>query len=60
MVENCIGTFGLPIGVATNFVVNGRALLVPMAIAEASEVAAESSGAIVTGCPWQATQRSSA
>lgn len=41
MVENAIGTFALPLGVAQNFVVNGRAIeAVPMAIEEASVVAA--------------------
>src|SRR3972149_3141119 len=30
MVENAIGVFGLPLGIATNFLVNGRAVLGPM------------------------------
>jgi hydroxymethylglutaryl-CoA reductase len=47
MVENCVGTFGLPLGIATNFVINGRELLVPMAIEEPSVVAAASAGALV-------------
>jgi len=42
MVENAIGTFGLPLGIATNFVVNGRDVLVPMAIEEPSVVAGAS------------------
>jgi hydroxymethylglutaryl-CoA reductase len=41
MIENVIGTFALPLGVAQNFVVNGRAIAaVPMAVEEASIVAA--------------------
>lgn len=42
MIENVIGTFELPIGIATNFTVNGRDYLIPMAIEEPSVVAAAS------------------
>jgi len=42
MVENAIGVFALPLGVALNFVVNGREVLVPMAIEEPSVVAGAS------------------
>ena len=42
MVENAVGVFGLPLGVATNFRVNGRDILVPMAIEEPSVVAGAS------------------
>ena len=42
MVENAIGTFALPLGVAQNFVVNGREVLVPMVIEEPSVVAGAS------------------
>ena len=42
MIENVIGTFELPLGVATNFTVNGRDMLVPMAVEEPSVVAAAS------------------
>ena len=42
MVENAVGTFGLPLGIATNFLVNGRDVLVPMAIEEPSVVAGAS------------------
>jgi hydroxymethylglutaryl-CoA reductase len=45
MVENVIGTFSLPLAVATNFRVNDRDYLVPMAIEEASVVAAASNAA---------------
>ncbi|WP_118134833.1 hydroxymethylglutaryl-CoA reductase, degradative [Oceanicella sp. SM1341] len=42
MIENVIGTFELPLGVATNFIINGREHLVPMAVEEPSVVAAAS------------------
>ena len=42
MIENVIGTFELPIGVATNFTINGRDYLIPMAVEEPSVVAAAS------------------
>ena len=42
MVENVVGTYALPMGVATNFVVNGRDVLVPMVIEEPSVVAGAS------------------
>jgi hydroxymethylglutaryl-CoA reductase len=42
MIENVIGTFELPLGVAANFQVNGRDVLVPMAVEEPSVVAAAS------------------
>ncbi len=40
MIENAISVFGLPLGVAPNFIINGRELLVPLAIEEPSVVAA--------------------
>ena len=42
MIENVIGTFEIPIGVATNFTINGRDYLIPMAVEEPSVVAAAS------------------
>ncbi len=42
MVENVVGTFGLPLGIGLNFVVNGREVLVPMAIEEPSVIAGAS------------------
>ena len=45
MVENAIGTFSLPLGVATNFLVNGIERVVPMVIEEPSVIAAASKGA---------------
>lgn len=45
MAENVVGTFGVPLGIATNFIVNGRDVLVPLATEEASVVAAASHAA---------------
>ncbi|MCK4206961.1 hydroxymethylglutaryl-CoA reductase, degradative [Brucella pituitosa] len=42
MIENVIGVFELPIGIATNFTINGRDYLIPMAVEEPSVVAAAS------------------
>ncbi|WP_460801646.1 hydroxymethylglutaryl-CoA reductase, degradative [Microbacterium sp. GXF6406] len=42
MIENVIGQIGIPVGVATNVIVNGREVLVPMATEEPSVVAAAS------------------
>ncbi|MBN1659406.1 MAG: hydroxymethylglutaryl-CoA reductase, degradative [Anaerolineae bacterium] len=42
MIENVAGLHALPLGIAANFVVNGRDYLVPMAIEEPSVVAAAS------------------
>jgi hydroxymethylglutaryl-CoA reductase len=48
MIENVVGVFPLPLGIATNFRVNGTDYLVPMAIEEPSVVAAASNSAKVT------------
>lgn len=45
MIENAIGMIPLPIGIATNFIVNGKKYLVPMAIEEPSVIAASSKAA---------------
>ena len=45
MIENVIGTFELPFGVATNFVINGKDYLIPMVLEEPSVVAAASNAA---------------
>ncbi len=45
MIENVIGTFELPMGIATNFLIDGRDYLIPMVIEEASVVAAASNAA---------------
>lgn len=42
MIENVIGQIGIPVGVATNVIVNGKEVLVPMATEEPSVVAAVS------------------
>ncbi len=42
LVENAIGTLGLPMGVGLNFLINGRDYLVPMVVEEPSVVAAVS------------------
>ncbi|MCV0438902.1 MAG: hydroxymethylglutaryl-CoA reductase, degradative [Hydrogenophaga sp.] len=42
MIENVIGTFELPFGVAGNFCINGKDVLVPMVVEEPSVVAAAS------------------
>jgi hydroxymethylglutaryl-CoA reductase len=42
MIENVVGIHGLPLGIATNFRINGRDVLVPMAIEEPSVVAGAS------------------
>jgi hydroxymethylglutaryl-CoA reductase len=39
MIENVVGVYGLPLGIATNFIVNRRDLLVPMVVEEPSVVA---------------------
>jgi len=42
MIENVIGVYGLPLGIARYFIVNGREVLVPMVIEEPSVVASAS------------------
>lgn len=42
MVENALGLYALPLGIATNFTVNGNDVLVPMAIEEPSVIAGAS------------------
>jgi hydroxymethylglutaryl-CoA reductase len=42
MIENVIGTFELPLGIATNFLINGRDVLIPMVVEEPSIVAGAS------------------
>ncbi|HEY3320119.1 MAG TPA: hydroxymethylglutaryl-CoA reductase, degradative [Planctomycetota bacterium] len=45
MIENVVGTFAMPLGVAVNFTINGKDYLVPMAIEETSIVAAAGNSA---------------
>ena len=42
MIENVVGRYSLPLGIATNFRINGRDVLVPMVVEEPSVVAAVS------------------
>ncbi|NWF95555.1 MAG: hydroxymethylglutaryl-CoA reductase, degradative [Candidatus Thorarchaeota archaeon] len=45
MIENVVGAMPLPLGIATNFLIDGKDYLVPMAIEEPSVVAAASNAA---------------
>ncbi len=45
MIENVVGTIEVPVGIATNFLINGVGRLVPMATEEPSVVAAASNAA---------------
>ena len=42
MIENVVGAFPVPLGIAVNFLINGKEYLIPMAIEEPSVVAAAS------------------
>jgi hydroxymethylglutaryl-CoA reductase len=44
-IENAAGAFALPLGLAVGFVIDGRDVVVPMAVEESSVVAAASHGA---------------
>jgi hydroxymethylglutaryl-CoA reductase len=45
MIENVIGVMPIPLGIATNFLINNKDYLIPMAIEEPSVVAAASNAA---------------
>ncbi|MER5174957.1 MAG: hydroxymethylglutaryl-CoA reductase, degradative [Candidatus Nitrosocosmicus sp.] len=45
MIENAIGIFQIPLGIAHNFVINDKEYLIPMAIEEPSVIAAVSNAA---------------
>lgn len=45
MIENVVGLFPIPLGIAVNFLINGKDRMVPMAIEEPSVVAAASNAA---------------
>lgn len=45
MIENALGTFALPLGIAANFLINGRDYLIPMVTEEPSVLAAVSHAA---------------
>ena len=42
MIENVVGTYSLPIGVATNFIIDDEHFLIPFVLEEPSVVAAAS------------------
>src|SRR3989338_8287718 len=44
-IENVVGYFPIPLGVATNFRIDGQDLLIPMAVEETSIIAAASATA---------------
>lgn len=44
-VENAVGKIALPLGIATNFIINGTEYLIPMAVEEPSVIAAASNAA---------------
>lgn len=48
MIENVVGTFELPLGIATNFQINGKDKLIPMVVEEPSIVAGASYAARLT------------
>ena len=45
MIENVVGVLHVPLGIAVNFIINGKPYLIPMAIEEPSVVAAASHAA---------------
>jgi hydroxymethylglutaryl-CoA reductase len=45
LIENVVGYFPIPLGLATNFTIDGRDLLIPMAVEETSIIAAASATA---------------
>jgi len=49
MIENAIGFVPIPLGIATNFIINRRKYLIPMAIEEPSVIAAASKAAKIAG-----------
>jgi len=60
MIENAIGTFSLPLGIATNFRINDKDYLIPMVIEEPSVIAAASKAAKIArihgGCKAKSEQ----
>jgi hydroxymethylglutaryl-CoA reductase len=47
LVENAVGIFGIPLGLGLNFFIDGREHIIPMAIEEASIIAAASRAALM-------------
>ncbi|TPX31739.1 hydroxymethylglutaryl-CoA reductase (NADPH) [Synchytrium microbalum] len=50
MIENCVGTLGLPVGLALNFTINSNPIIIPMCMEEPSVVAAASGAAKTVSC----------
>jgi len=48
MIENVVGVMGLPVGLALNFLINGKDFMVPLVVEEPSIVAALSSAAKIS------------
>ena len=48
MIENVVGVFQFPLGIAVNFLINGKDYMIPMVIEEPSVVAAASNAAKMT------------
>ena len=48
MIENVLGTFELPFGLAVNFLINGKDYIIPMATEESSVIAAASNAAKIS------------
>ncbi|MEM0156052.1 MAG: hydroxymethylglutaryl-CoA reductase, degradative [Thermoplasmataceae archaeon] len=59
MIENVISTIDVPLGVATNFKINGKDYLIPMAVEEASIIAACSNAAKIARASGGFTARAS-
>lgn len=49
MIENVLGVYGIPMGIATNFMINDRPYLIPMVVEEPSVIAAASNAAKILG-----------
>lgn len=49
MIENTIGTYNVPFGIAPNFIINTKEYAIPMATEEPSVIAAASNGAKLIG-----------
>ena len=58
MIENVVGVFGLPLGLAVNFVINDRDYVIPLAVEESSVVAGASHIAKLIRSHGQITTRS--
>ena len=50
MIENVIGTMSLPVGVATNFIIDEKHYVIPFCLEESSVVAAASNMAKTLSC----------